>query len=194
MMALGVLSIGAVVFVSQLFKKSGPDRSDARLEALADDVRRLRDNSDSRSQTILKRLDQIESTVRDIQQRSATPPAAVPAPATAPGLSPVQDALTRGWGYVAKHEFDAKDHDRVLAELVAAYGVKGLSPEMNNSLSATIQQVNEIGVARVISDARNLPTTEAVQRLRAFLQATPRLTQGQNARVNSAIAAYRQGP
>jgi hypothetical protein len=213
MVALGVLSIGAVVFVSQLFKKSGPDRSEARSETLAEDLRRLKESSDARNEAILRRLDQIESTVRDIQQRisaleamdsrspqaaphSSTPdrqtvaPAALPNPGTVGGPSPVQEALTRGWAYVAKHEFDPKNHERVLSDLVAAYGVRGLSPEVNNSLSATIQQVNEIGVDRVISDVRSLPASDAVLRLRTFVQITPRLTQGQSARIKSTLAAY----
>jgi hypothetical protein len=209
MVALGVISIGAVVFVNQLFKKSGPDRLDTQSKILAEDVRRLKDDSDARNQAILRRLDQLESTVKDIQQRITDQEATgsrFPQPETlspppdrqngakantsaSEGQNQVQEALIRGWRYLAKHAFDPKDHDRVLSALVAAYKVQGLSEEVNNSLVAAIQQVNEIGMTQVLSEVRNLAAPDAVERLRTFLR-TPMLTRGQSSRIKSALAAY----
>jgi len=208
MMSLGLLSIFAVLGVGQLFKKSGSERPDSQSRLLGKAVDELKDSSEAQGRETAKRLSEIESALRDIEQRLATTEAivshlpALPSSTSPPldepraglnrmtGSGRVQAALSRGWQYVAKNEFAPENHDRVLSDLVAAYAVQGLSTEENSALVAAIQQVNEIGVGRVIRESEGLSAIEAANRLRTFLQTTPKLTPGQRTRINSAIAKH----
>lgn len=209
MIILGLLSVGAVVAVSELFSRPTHQRPDTSPDLTAGQFRRLRDDVDARDRAMERRLSELEASVRDLRQRVASAEAmeprepsrreeAVPnnqrgdvplAPEsnTSQRSSPVQEALIRGSQYVAKHEYDPNNHNRVLSDLVAAYAVRGLSPEENRFLLATIQQVNEIGVAWIISQARRFPTSDSSQRLQAFLETTPKLTAGQVARIRTAL-------
>jgi hypothetical protein len=229
MAALGLFSVGLVVVVSQLFARPTAD-STSRQAPISAQVQALRSDVQADDRAIVKKLDQLETALRDLQQksdpadaRSAGPPtvpstdtrSGVPPPvptdppiASAPtspapgvasstlGIDPhtgsgsAQGALIRGWQYIARQEFDPGEHEQVIANLVKAYAVEGLTPEMNSSLIATIQQVNEIAIARALTDARGLSPTDAARRLRALLETAPRLTSGQRARINAALATY----
>ena len=204
MVVLGLLSIGTVLGVSQFFKQATSDKPSSRVEIVAEQMQKMKDDIDSQHRATTHTLEDIESTVKNLKQRvevleAATPspqestPNRQPSPSSTPRLaddehgSSIEQALARGREYVARSRFDPKNHDRVLSDLVAAFAVKGLSPGANRSLLATIQEVNEIGVANVISQAQTLPALDATKRLQAFLRSTPRLTPGQRAQVQSAL-------
>lgn len=206
----GVISIAVVIVGSELFKSRPRPESDP--EVFTKNAASVSQEVDANRRAVTARLDEIQSEMEKIDGRlssleanssglkqsqpleastrssptvsSATVP---PAPSANRGSAMsgrrVQEALDRGLKYVVKHEYVPEDHNQVQADLIAAYRVKGLSPETNSALAAMIQQVNEIGVINALKEVQTLPSNEATQRVRKFIRDTPRLTEGQIVRL-----------
>src|ERR1700709_154846 len=189
--ALGLISVVVVVGVSTLSVSRSNDHH-SRAKAVSESQPR-RDKVEDRA--FVEKLDRIDTRLRDVQAQVVSEKMRVQAPqpdikeaapsdgaplalppkvpeatsGSATGLKE-QGALARGWQYVARHEYDPISHSSVLFGLVREYEVKGLSPERNNALLATIQQVNEVGVAQIIDKTRGLPSDAATLRLQTFLR------------------------
>jgi hypothetical protein len=121
-----------------------------------------------------------------LQPPSESSAAQAPLPVTE--RDPVQKALTQAWAYLAKRQYDPTTHNQVCQVLLTAYKTRGLSAESNSSLLATIQLVNEIGVAHTIDEARNLAPRDSVKLIDTFTRRGHLLTKGQRARLKRASA------
>jgi hypothetical protein len=121
-------------------------------------------------------------------QRSSVESATTPAQVPVRGRDAAGEALTQGWSYLARQQYDPKTHDQICRALFLAYKIHGLPPESNSSLLATIQLVNEIGVAHTINEANNLPPADAVQLVKTFTRNGHLFTRGQRARLKLAAA------
>jgi hypothetical protein len=119
---------------------------------------------------------------------SQEPPSEQAAQIPVTGHDATQEALTQAWSYLAKQQYDATTHKQVCQALFVAYKTRGLPPQSNSSLLATIQLVNEIGVAHVIDEAKNLPPADAVKLINAFARKGHLLTKDQRARLRRASA------
>jgi|GEM_PF-1379565 len=202
MAMIGLLSIAAVVGVHYLFDTT-PRQASLDSHTVKELTNRLDDVSERENATAhkIEELERVvESLRRQIEQRapSVQPPSSPPLngvsdPTTvSPALesSGTNETLARCLAYVAKGEFDSNIHNRLLADVVAAYAVRGLSPEVNMALLSAIQQVNEIGVTHVIQEVNGLRAADGGLRLRTFLATTPRLTFDQKRRLQAELAKH----